>query len=396
MLSFEDARETICSYSQSYGIETLGILYSVGRVLAQEVRADRDLPPFDRATMDGIALNTEEVDAGTRLFTIAGVLAAGSPQATLPQPNRCLEIMTGAVLPRGANAVVPYEQCALENNRASILASQVKPGQNIHRQGSDGKAGQLLLSPGTMITPAIIGLLASVGLVRVQVAQLPKVVVCSTGDELVEISQTPLPHQIRRSNAYMLAAALRQEHLTPSVAHLPDDQSAMKGMLKSLLQEHEVILLSGAVSKGKFDFLPQVLRELGMTIVLHSVAQKPGKPLLFGVFPDGRKVFGLPGNPVSTFTCYHLFFKPWLHASLGLPPLPDLSAPLAKEVVFKPSLTYHLPVTFTYEEGLVKAQPIASTGSGDLTSLLKAQALLSLPAQREVFAAGDSFPYTWL
>ncbi|KAA3438229.1 molybdopterin molybdotransferase MoeA [Rufibacter hautae] len=395
MISVEEALQLVLQHKATLIIEEVDLWQSVGRVLAQEVVADRDFPPFDRVTMDGIAINAQTFAVGTKAFPIEQIQAAGAPQTTLQNPDHCIEIMTGAMLPANTDAVVPYEDCLLQDHTATVQAQQVVQGQNIHRQGSDKKAGEVLLSGGVQITPAIVGTLASVGLAKVKVYAMPKVAICSTGDELVEIQETPLPHQIRRSNAYMLAAALQQENIQASLHHLPDVPETMKASLEQIIAEHEVLLLSGAVSKGKFDFLPQVLEALGFTAVFHRIAQKPGKPMLFGTLPVNKVVFGLPGNPVSTFVCYQLFFRPWLRASLHLTPVTAF-AQLALPISFRPALTYHLPVKLRNHEGLLQATPISNTGSGDLTSILEADGLLSLPPEPQTFPAGSAVPLTLL
>ncbi|MFB9862191.1 molybdopterin molybdotransferase MoeA [Rufibacter immobilis] len=395
MISVDEAMQLVLQHKMNLGTEEVPLLQAVGRVLAQEVTADRDLPPFDRVTMDGIAIKAQSFASGTRSFRIEKIQAAGSPQTALAVAENCIEVMTGAMLPANTDAVVPYEVCEIQNQRATVQAEKVMPGQNIHRQGSDSTAGSILVSGGVTVTPAIIGTLASVGMHQAKVYRMPRVAICSTGDELVDVAQTPLPHQIRRSNAYVLAAALQEAKVPVSLFHLPDEPETMQQELAAILPQHEVLLLSGAVSKGKFDFLPLVLEKLGLATVFHKIAQKPGKPMLFGTLPEGKVVFGFPGNPVSTYVCFMLYFWPWLKASLGLRIQPQ-KAQLAQPISFPPALGYHVPVTLTNENGVLKALPVKTSGSGDLTSLYKADALLSLPADQDEFKAGESFPLTLL
>ncbi|GAA4295515.1 molybdopterin molybdotransferase MoeA [Nibribacter koreensis] len=395
MISVEQALQLVLQETISFKIENVPLLQSLGRVLAQEVKADRDFPPFDRVTMDGIAINAKAFETGTRTFSIAQIQAAGQPPTTLDNPDNCVEVMTGAVLPVNATAVIRYEDCQILKELATVLIDHVKRGQNIHRQGADCLAGTVLLMPGQRITPAMIGTLASVGLSKVSVFQNPKIAICSTGDELVEIDQTPLPHQIRKSNVYMLAAALQEENIQASLFHLPDEPEAMRQQLTDIFRENEVVLLSGAVSKGKFDYLPQVLEQMRFWPIFHKIAQKPGKPMLFGKMPDGPLVFGFPGNPVSTFVCYQLYFKPWHKRCLGVSETP-LWGQLAEDVTFAPALTYHVPVRLKNEKGIWKATPVPNTGSGNLTSILTAEGLLTLPADRTDFLVGEVFPVTLL
>jgi molybdopterin molybdotransferase len=393
MISVEQALQLVLQQTIASQVEEVPLLQSLNRVLAQEVKADRDFPPFDRVTMDGIAIDVKAFEQGTKTFPITQVQAAGEPPTTLATPNHCVEVMTGAMLPLNANAVIPYEDCQLQDNQATVLTDKITLGQNIHRQGSDCPKETVLLNRGQRITPAMVGTLATVGYSTVPVYRLPKVAICSTGNELVEVHQSPLPHQIRKSNVFMLAAALQQENITATLFHLPDNPEVMRHQLSSIMEEHEVVLLSGAVSKGKFDYLPHVLAQLRFSPVFHQIAQKPGKPMLFGRMLEGQVVFGFPGNPVSTFVCYHLYFKPWLRDCLGLQSLQDW-AQLEHDLTFKPSLSYHLPVSLSNQNGELKATAVPTTGSGDLTSILKADGLLTLPADRDKFLAGESFPLT--
>jgi molybdopterin molybdotransferase len=390
MISVEQAYQLVLDNRKSFGEELVPLLASLNRILAEPILADTDMPAFDRVMMDGIAIHSEAFESGRRHFAIEQMQAAGQPQTRLHTEAGCIEIMTGAVLPAGTNAVVPYENCTIEHGIATVKAEAVKAFQNVHLQGSDSRQGDTLLAAGTTVTPAIIGILASVGREMVPVKKLPHIAVCSTGDELVPISQTPQPHQIRRSNVYTLAAALQQQHITATLHHLPDDPMQMKAQLQPILQQHDAILFSGAVSMGKKDFLPAVLQELGMETIFHKVAQKPGKPLLFGSFLNGPVIFGFPGNPTSTLICFHLFFRKWLQACLGVQ-LPAQTAKLAEAVVFKPMLHFHLPVILTYENGELWAHPGFGNNSGDAVSLAKANAIITLPAMQAEFKKGETF-----
>lgn len=390
MISVEEALAQVIQHRLQPPTEQVSLLSSPGRVLAQDVTADRDFPPFDRVTMDGVAILSESFQKGTRSFKVEGIQAAGQPQTLLINPDNCVEIMTGAVLPENTDAVVPYEQCHLEDGVAQVQANNVQAWQNVHLQGSDGKAGDLLLTKGMTITPALVGIMASVGMPQVPVLRLPSIAVCSTGDELIDLTDKPLPHQIRKSNVYVLTAALQAEGVTASSFHLPDEPDEMTAQLSHLADHFDVVLLSGAVSKGKFDFLPTILQKLGMQKIFHGIAQKPGKPFLFGSMPNGCKIFGFPGNPVSGWVCYQVYFLPWLAASFGKT-IPRLKAQLTQEIQFAPALTNHLLVSLQPAEGILKATPIQGSGSGDLTSLISADGLLSLPAHQEIFKVGEFY-----
>ncbi|MDT3403127.1 molybdopterin molybdotransferase MoeA [Mucilaginibacter terrae] len=390
MISVTQALQIISAQATRFAIEEIDLLQSTGRILAQIVVADRDFPPFNRATMDGVAISSQSFEEGARCFNIEDIQPAGHPQKELKDDNNCIEIMTGAMLPIGTDAVVRYEDLDIANGVATVNLNSVSPYQNVHLKGTDEKKGEILANAGVKITPAIIAAMATVGLSTVKVYCLPRVAVCSTGDELVPVTQQPESHQIRQSNSYMLLSALQQEGITATNYHLPDEPEAMTSQMKTMLQQYDVLLFSGAVSKGKFDFLPQVLQQLGMQTLFHSIAQKPGKPLLLGQFNNGPIVFGFPGNPVSTWVCYQLYFKAWLYQSLGIA-IPSVSAELGKTVVFKPALTHHLLVKLNYKNGRIIAQPIDTSTSGDMVNLMKADGFLSLPANEEVFAEGRVF-----
>ncbi len=390
MISVTEAYRHIISHQKDFGEEQVPLLQSVGRVLAIPVLADADFPPYHRVTMDGIAIVAETFQYGRRSFFIESMQVAGQPPATLQNINHCTEVMTGAVLPIGANTVVPYEDCEITDGVALIQTTAVKPFQNVHLQGSDSKAGDELLPAGIMITPGAIGILASVGMEQVPVKKLPVVAVCSTGDELIPVQQKPLPHQIRRSNVYTIAAALLEQGIAASLHHLPDEPEEMKRQLTGIIKNHDAVLLSGAVSQGKKDFLPDVLQQLGMQTVFHRVAQKPGKPLLFGVFDKGPVIFGFPGNPVSTLVCYQVFFRKWLDSCLQFTPVVQ-TAKLAEDFAFAPKLSFHLPVELTNTDGCWWALPCFGTNSGDAVSLSKAAGIITLPAEKTDFKKGDIF-----
>ncbi|WP_158829493.1 molybdopterin molybdotransferase MoeA [Mucilaginibacter lacusdianchii] len=388
MIAVQEALQLILSQKKNFGTELVDLLKANGRILAQPVVADRDFPPFHRATMDGIAINSTAFQNGTQLFHIEDIQPAGQPQKQLVHPQNCLEVMTGAVLPANTDAVIRYEDVVITERVAKINIEEVTKLQNVHLQGTDEQAGNVLVAEGTKVTPAIIAIMASVGLSNVSVYRLPSVAVCSTGDELVDIHQQPQSHQIRQSNNYMLLAALEQEGVSAPKYHLPDDPEAMGTQLAVIVNHYDAILFSGAVSKGKYDFLPQVLEQLQMQTIFHSIAQRPGKPFLFGKFENGALIFGFPGNPVSTWVCYQLYFRAWLYQSLGLA-LPVTKASLSKAITFKPALTHHLLVKLHAENCSIIAEPVDVSTSGDMVSLMQAEGVLSLPADEDTFAEGS-------
>jgi molybdopterin molybdotransferase len=282
MISVQEALQTVLNTAQDFGVEEVLFIKSVGRILKEDIKADRDFPPFDRVSMDGIAIEYSSFRNGQRSFKIEGIQAAGSEQITLQNPENCIEVMTGAVLPNNCDTVIRYEDVELKKGIATIIINAINDGQNIHIKGKDGKAGNVLIKQNTIISAAEIGVLATVGKSTVKVAKQPKVMIVSTGDELVGVDETPLAHQIRRSNVFTLVSFLEKLHIPSETAHLTDDKPMLKEKIKTYLSTYDVLLFSGAVSKGKFDFLPEVFEELGVEKLFHKVAQRPGKPFFYG------------------------------------------------------------------------------------------------------------------
>ncbi len=392
MVSVEQATELIFQNLMSFGSELVPIGKATGRILAQNLCADRPFPPFDRVSMDGIALRVDDFFSGKKTFKIVGLQAAGQSPKTIKHPGDCLEIMTGAVLPGGADSIVRYEDLKIENGFAEIILEKIERWQNIHRQGIDRKIGDLLVAAGTRISPAEIATAATIGLSKIEVARLPKTAVISTGDELVSVEKLPLPHQIRMSNAHAIHSVLLGFGIEATIFHLPDSPKILKKRLAKILEKYPLVILSGAVSKGKLDFLPQILPELGVEKVFHRVAQRPGNPFWFGRRGDENIVFAPPGNPVSTFMVTHRYILPWLRASFGMPKTPQEFAVLTEKVNFKPDLTYFLQVKLSSgNDGRLLASPVFGHGSGDLANLNDSDAFLELPRGREVFEAGEAF-----
>ncbi|GGG94279.1 molybdopterin molybdenumtransferase MoeA [Polaribacter pacificus] len=389
MISVEEALQIVIDSAQDFGVEEIPFIQSAGRILKEQIKADRDFPPFNRVAMDGIAIAYSSFKNGQRSFKIEGIQAAGSEQISLQNLENCIEVMTGAVLPNKCDAVIRYEDVFIENGIATISIDAVTDGQNIHQKGKDEKAGDVLIKQNTIISAAEIGVLATVGKSTVKVAKQPKVMIVSTGDELVAVDDVPLAHQIRRSNVFTLVSLLEKLHIPSETAHLTDDKPILKEKIKSFLATYDVLLFSGAVSKGKFDFLPEVLAELGVVKSFHKVAQRPGKPFWFGQTKNSS-VFAFPGNPISTFVNCLAYFYPWYFKSIGVE-LQEENAILSEDVSFKPNLAYFLQVQLSYRYGHLIASPITGNGSGDLASLVKADAFIQLPANQNEFKKGEVF-----
>lgn len=389
----QEATNTILKHPHRWEVIELPFDESLGYLLAEDIHADRPFPPFDRVMMDGIALRLEDFEAGQRSFSISGVQAAGSPQLALEEKNGCLEVMTGAVLPKGTDVVIRYEDLDISEKKACVKIDALRFFQNIHPEGSDRRIGEMLMMAGQRIAAVDVALFATVGKATVKVKAPPKVGVLSTGDELVDVHAAPAAHQIRKSNVHNLVAALKKQQIEAVAAHLPDEKEAIVAALRKLLDTKDVLLLSGGVSKGKFDYLPECFTALGIKKHFHFVAQRPGKPFWFGIAPNGTKVFAFPGNPVSTFMCYTRYFLPWLRNSYGLEPFPKVYAALDSSFTFKPKLTYFLQARFYFsEKGQFMASPEAGQGSGDLANLADVDGFLELDSEQTVFEKGAVFP----
>ena len=391
MITVENALETILKNTKYFGIEKISFLESIGRVLKEDIVADRDFPPFHRVSMDGICVDYNEFINGRKNFKIEGIQSAGSKQKTLQNAQNCLEVMTGAVLPKNASAVVRYEDVSIENGMATIIIDKIKEGQNIHNQGKDRAIDNVLITKNMLISTAEIGILATVGKSTVKVAKQPKVMIISTGDELVEVNKTPLNYQIRRSNVFSLVSLLQALKINAKTTHITDDKAIIKEKIKQFLIDFDVLLFSGAVSKGKYDFLPEVLDELNVQKQFHRVAQRPGKPFWFGINEQTKTtVFAFPGNPISTYVNCLVYFYPWYFKSVGIEPK-NTTAILTEDVFFKPDLTYFLQVQLTYTNGQLLATPIHGNGSGDLASLIRTDGFIQLPKGNNVFKKGAIF-----
>ena len=392
LISVKDALDIVLGETREFGVEEIDFKQSLGRILKEEIKADREMPPFDRVSMDGIALKSSVFKSGKRHFKIENIQAAGKEQLTLAHDENCLEAMTGAMLPLGTDAVVPYEQLSIEKGIAHVEIEEINYFQNIHKQGLDRKKGDLLIAKNTKISSAEIGVLATVGKAVVKVAVLPKVAIISTGDELVDVDQIPAPFQIRKSNVHTLDSLLKRFKLDADLYHISDDKEQLRKEISSLLKAYDVLMFSGAVSKGKFDYLPQILDELGVQKLFHKVRQRPGKPFWFGK-KDKTTIFAYPGNPVSTFVSCLKYFVPWLAQSLETNFEHQSFAILAKDFLFKPELTYFLQVKIVNKEGKLMAFPDAGNGSGDLANLSKNDGFLELPSGRTEFKRGEVFPF---
>jgi molybdopterin molybdotransferase len=394
MHTVSEAAKIILNHALALGREKIPLNEALGRILGEDLVADRDFPPFDRVTMDGIAIRHEQFAQGRRNFAIKSIQAAGAPQQQLSDPAGCIEVMTGAMLPDGTDTVIQYEQLKIENSEATILAESVNFRQNIHFKGIDRKAKDCIVSKGKKMGPAEIATAATVGKSVLQVSRLPRTAIVSTGDELIGVDQTPLPHQIRSSNAFAIQALLQEQYgMKSKLFHYPDTREAIQAGLSEIFDSFDLVVLSGAVSEGKYDFVPQILQALGVEKCFHKVLQRPGKPFWFGALADKAVIFALPGNPVSAFMCACRYLLPFLSHSLSESGRGPETAVLMEKVTFNPALTYFLPVRLEFgAEGVLQAYPLPGHGSGDLANLNDADGFLELPLDSDVFLSGTAFP----
>jgi molybdopterin molybdotransferase len=390
MLTPAQAEERIARHLPCLPVESLPVGQCAGLILRENVYAERDQPPFDRVAMDGIGVASTS-PASARALRVQGTQAAGDPPLTLASPLHCIEVMTGAMLPAGCDAVVPVERIRIANGEASIDDGfTVTPGLNIHPRGSDRKQGALILSAGLRLEAPQVAAAAGSGMARLRVSQQPAFMVVSTGNELIEPGEPIEAWQLRRSNAYGIVAALRRRGFARIADdHLPDDASALQERLKEHLQSYNVLILSGGVSMGRFDLVPAALAACGVQQVFHRVAQRPGKPLWFGVTPTGGAVFALPGNPISTLVCLARYVIPAIDRAMGLAEQQSVRIALGEAVTFNTPLAGFLPVaTETDEWARPWARPVPHNGSGDSSALAGTCGFVELPPGPNTYPRG--------
>lgn len=393
-LSVAEAENSVAEFVGALGIEQVPLASAAGRVLALAVTSDRDLPPFDRVTMDGIALRAR--DAGSDSLSVAGTQGAGDPPIALPNDSACIEVMTGATLPAGADCVVPVERIVRDGNNVRIEPDyEPVAGQFIHRRGSDQRQGDPLISQGQLIGAAEMAVLASVGCAQPTVSRRAQVAVISTGNELVDVESSPNPQQIRSSNDWAVAALLGGTGLADVIrARVGDDPDAIRECVLELHETCDWIVLSGGVSMGKYDYVPDVLEALGARVIFHKIRQRPGLPMWFGVSSAAKPLFALPGNPVSTLVCANRYLVPALRQGAGLAPKQPRRVRLAESLRFDPPLTWFVPVRIhADEQGQLTAAPALTNTSGDFAALVGTDGFIELPEGESEFEAGTVAPF---
>lgn len=391
MITVQQAEDIILSQTQNFGKEEISYNHALGRVLAENFTADRDLPPFDRPTVDGIAIRYDTYEKGVRSFTVKAIQSAGEPSISIDSEEECIEIMTGAALDHSVDTVIRYEDISINEGIATINID-IKKGQNIHLRGRDKKEGEVLVNANQIITPAIIGIASSIGKTSILVNKLPKIVIISTGDEMVNPESVPSPYQLRQSNGITIQSVVKKYNIEADTLHLNDDYEEIKKELSRCINQYDVLLMSGGVSMGKFDYLPKVCEELGIEKLFHKIKQRPGKPFWFGKNKDQKLVFAFPGNPVSVFMCLHRYFIPWLEKSLEISGVSPMFAVLQNDIDFPFALQYFAQVKLGVNElGQITAESVNTNGSGDFSHLADTNAFIELPLEQNSFKKGEVY-----
>ncbi|HXE75458.1 MAG TPA: gephyrin-like molybdotransferase Glp [Candidatus Xenobia bacterium] len=393
MLNYKDARQRVVAVVGTLvGIpatEFVELSASLGRVLAEDVRADRDYPPFPRSTRDGFAVRAGDITTVPTTLRRVGEVKAGEAFAGRVGPGECVQIMTGAPAPEGADAVVMIEDTQLRGDGVVINRS-VAPGANIVPRGSEARAGARLLERGTRIGYTEISVLGQVGHTRVLVYRRPRVAVLSTGDEVVPAETTPGPTQIRNSNVHAMAAQVVLCGGEPVVlGNARDEVGELERLMRRGLEE-DALVLTGGVSAGKYDLVEVVLRKLGAELHFDAVAIRPGRPTVFATC-QSKPVFGLPGNPVSTMVTFELFVAPAtaLLSGAPAPPLQFLKARLAEPLKQTTRLTLFLPALLEGEHGDVRVRVLRWQGSGDVVAVAQGNCFAVIPEDAGEVAAGS-------
>jgi molybdopterin molybdotransferase len=399
MISAAQAEQLIRGHRVEFAAQVQSLDRAAGCILRQTIVAERDQPPFDRVTMDGMAIRYDDFSRGTRRFDVVGLQAAGMAPVSMDSADACIEVMTGAVMPDGCDTVIAVEQTRREGSQLVVGADYApQRGQFIHRRGSDCRAGETLIKAGARLRAPEIAVIAANGYGAVEVSAQPRVTILATGDELVDVDAAVAEWQIRRSNDRALAALLASRGLNDvKLAHVSDEREVLKTTVAEQLRTRDVLILSGGVSMGQRDFVPGVLAELGVQRIFHKIAQRPGKPMWFGMGPQGQMVFALPGNPVSVLVCATRYVTPALLGAMGHEaPLPTRVA-LAAPVDFAGALTYFVPVRMQPDAtGMPVAMPVPPPTSGDFSALTRTDGFVELPPERSHFPAGFiATYYSW-
>lgn len=397
MLTVAEAFEQVISLVPEPRTEVVDLTESRGRILAEPVFADREYPPINRATMDGIAISASSWNSGNRIWAIENTVAAGVPATEIRNPMRgCAQIMTGAELPGNADGIIPFEDISINLQTATAKPSATfRPGIHVHAKGVDRQTGDELLAAGVRLDAPRIAILASVGHAKVRVSVPPRVGIISTGNEIVPIDVSRItPTQVRASNLTALKVALEELGVTEVTSvHMADDLASTASAIQRMLSTCDILVLSGGVSMGKYDFVPEALARSGVNKIFHKVAQKPGKPLWFGRTATCF-VFGLPGNPVSTLTVFRRYVAPFIMTATGKPSHQSGFAQTATSITPHPTLTTFPPVRRVANSiGMINVEPVTYHGSGDFAALAESDGFVEIPPGHTPVPANSPLPF---
>jgi molybdopterin molybdotransferase len=393
VISVDEALATVLGAVHPLGVERVALVDSLGRVLAQEVRSPRDIPGFDNSAMDGYAVRAADVSSASEAHPVTLSITETVPAGKMPYrevgPGQAARTMTGAPVARGADAIIPVERTRGTGDRVEFLAS-TEPAAFVRPRGEDIREGEVAMTPGKLLTPADLGMLASLNRAMVGVYRRPRVAIVATGDELVDVDEPPSGAQVVNSSAYALSGAVREAGGEAAILRVARDTPAEVHERLTEAMAFDVILTTGGVSVGQFDHVKTVLDDLGMETRFHGVAQKPGRPLKFGLL-DGRPIFGLPGNPVSTLVCFYLYARPALLTMGGRREvgLPRMSARCGGDIRLAKQLTEFVRVKLERRDSDYVAISTGNQGSGILSSVARADGLLIGPAQLDSLRTGD-------
>ncbi|MBK9508546.1 MAG: molybdopterin molybdotransferase MoeA [Cytophagaceae bacterium] len=382
MISPQAALKIVLNTILPNKVEKILLEDAFGRTLAEDLIADRPFPPFDRVTMDGIAINFQEFEKGKREFEILGIQTAGEAPIGAKNNSGCIEIMTGAMLPDGFDTVIRYEDLKIFGGIANVISEKIKPGQNIHYKGSDATLGQVIVEKSTKINAAIMAVAATIGKLELLVTSNPRIIILATGDELVQVNQTPKDYQIRASNTWAISSILKKEGFDAEMCLLKDEPQILEREIFQMLQKYDVLIFSGGVSMGKKDYLPEILASLGIKKHFHKISQKPGKPMWFGS-TEQNIIFALPGNPVSSFLCTAHYVLPWLQNHVGEKSEIFQKVKLESEENNPFDLTFFKQAKLKNESGNLLAKSLPNNGSGDFVNLSKSDGFIVLPPKKE-------------
>lgn len=391
MIDPDRAFELVSNHVHPLDAKQIPLENALGYCLAEDIRADRDMPPADRAAMDGYAVRAQDLTAPACTLRIIGEVFAGSPSRPHIKPGTCVRIFTGANIPPGTDTVVMVEQ-AEERDGTVSFHTHAKRGANIFRQGEDAGAGEVLLSRGTILNAPQIGVCAAVGQAKVLVHRKPRIQVLCTGKELRSVRQSVLPHQMRNSNGPAICASLQTWGCSAvQFSVVSDDLNKLVSKLNLTIKSCDILILTGGVSVGKYDFVREAVERIGAEIRFHGVRMKPGKPCLYATYPENRHLFGLPGNPLSAMTGFHEFVLPALRKSAGLPAeqcRPVFYARLSQSVDAKGDRVRFILGQLQWKKSGLVVEPIVSQSSADLVAGGQADGVAIVPPRTRKVPSG--------